>query len=143
MGSYASFRNRFVSWRVVVAGALLVVLAACSGPAAQGELHGNWEGSWTSDNEGTGSVSAEFTHLGGALSGTVTIGGSPCLVTGTITGEVTGANVAFGAAGPNDEIQFEATLTDDAMQGTYAVESGACAGDTGVFELQKLGLASL
>lgn len=143
MASFASSQYRFVSWRSAFAAALVLVLAACSAPAAEGKLHGIWQGIWTSDNNGTGLVTTEFTHLGGRLSGTVTISGSPCLETGSITGTVTGANVAFGAVGIDGEIQFEAMLVGDDMEGTYSVESGECVGDTGVFELHKLGLAGL
>lgn len=124
---------------VTLAVALAFALAACGGgPTVEADLAGSWTGTWVSDNDATGGVSAVFTQTGGVLSGTVNITGSPCISNGRIEGSVTGTNVAFGAVSGQDTINFTSQLGDDTMVGTYAVPSGACAGDTGNFELNRV-----
>lgn len=130
------------SWiQVTAVGAALLVLAACGAapPAERGEAHGSWEGTWTSTllREG-GDVNAQFIHSGVTLTGSVSITGSPCLVTGTVDGTVDGADVAFGAVSGSHGIRFTAQLGQDTMSGTYSVSAGACAGDSGTFELSRL-----
>ena len=118
---------------------LVLVLAACGGPAPQtADVAGQWAGTWTSDEiEAGGSLEATFAQTGNEISGTVTIDGSPCLATGTITGSVSSSNVTFGAVSGPDGIEFSGTVGATSMNGTYSVESGLCAGDTGTFTAER------
>jgi hypothetical protein len=125
---------------IVSAGlALALVLSACSGqPAAPAaSINGPWSGTWTSSRGGGGSVQTTFTQDGSEISGSVSVGGSPCLSTGTLSGTITSSNVSFGAVSGSHGIQFTATVGTDAMSGTYIVSSGLCAGDAGTFSLVR------
>lgn len=126
--------------RAAVVAAAVLVLAACSSaaPTERGEVHGGWQGTWTSSLGVGGAVNAQFVHEGGTLTGVVSITNSPCLVNGTVNGSVTGDNVAFGAVSGGHGIQFTARLGDATMTGSYSVSAGDCAGDTGTFQLTKL-----
>ena len=136
--------RRFRALRLaLLAGALTLGLAACgqsSGPTgAQGEMHGAWQGTWRSSVLGRGgAANASFSHIGGNLTGTVTISGSPCLVTGAVTGSVNGDNVTFGAVSGSHGIRFTAVLGTAALTGNYNVNAGQCQGDFGTFTLTKV-----
>ena len=137
----ALFRASLVESRVVaVVIALVLALAACASQEATPAevLEGAWEGTWTSVNGPTGTVEVEFERAGNTLSGTITIGGTPCLSQGTITGTVDGNNVAFGSVNAPDSIDFTAQLAAKNLTGTYSVGMGACAGDSGAFALDKV-----
>ena len=117
---------------------LMLALAACSSPAVpEIEVAGEWVGTWESSGGPSGSVEATFTQVDGELSGTVNIGGTPCLSTGTLSGSVSSTNVTFGAVSGSDDIEFTGTVGATVMDGTYAVSSGECAGDSGTFTITR------
>ncbi len=127
------------SLSAVCAALLLTLLAACgtSQPEPTLDLSGTWSGSWASGEVG-GSVSATFTQNGASLTGTVTVGDSPCITEGSITGSVTGAGVTFGSVAGATTITFVSTeVTEDVMNGTWSTEGGACAGGTGTFSISR------
>lgn len=126
--------------RVGAFALLAVVLAACASSQPPAELDGSWRGTWSSSSDrGGGMVSATFTRSETAITGRVTIGGSPCLTSGNITGEVTGSSVTFGAVQGSDRVNFTGRITGGTLSGTYSVPTSfsICSGDTGTFTVEK------
>jgi hypothetical protein len=81
-----------------------------------------------------------ISQSGTSLSGTATVTGSPCFTSGSISGSVSGNNVAFGVLfGGGQQANFSAAVGSGgtSMSGTYSVSGGACSGDTGSFNLTK------
>lgn len=56
---------------------------------------------------------------------------------GTINGTISGSSVTLTAVSGIDDLKIEGTVLNDAISGTYAVTSGACAGDSGTFTLSR------
>ena len=99
---------------------------------------GNWSGTWsssiTSDN---GTATVELLQNGTNITGTMSMTGSPCMSTGSITGTVSGSSVSFTAISGNDDIQVNGTVFNDTVTGNYSITTGLCAGDSGIFSLNK------
>ena len=103
-------------------------------------LTGYWGGTWDSSNGiNGGNLSATLTESGSSLSGTVSITGSPCILSGSVSGTVVGNTVTLGSVSGSDQISFSGTCTGTSIGGTYNVTTGACAGDSGTFSLSKSG----
>ena len=101
---------------------------------------GTWSGTWASSRGSGGTVQAVISQSGTSLSGTATVTGSPCFTSGSISGSVSGNNVAFGVLfGGGQQANFSAAVGSGgtSMSGTYSVSGGACSGDTGSFNLTK------
>ena len=130
---------RIRSIRALCAALLLTLLAACG--TTQGDplldLSGDWSGSWVSGSVG-GDVSATFTQTGGTLTGTVTVGDSPCITEGAITGTVTSSGVTFGSVSGATSITFVSTeVSEESMSGTWTTDGGACTGGSGTFTISR------
>lgn len=126
--------------KMLVPAALVLVLAlaACGSPVApKVEIAGQWAGTWSSTSGAGGSVEATFAQVDDEISGTVIIGDTPCLSTGTLSGSVSSTNVTFGAVSGADEIEFTGTVGATVIDGTYTVASGVCVGDSGSFTINR------
>lgn len=102
------------------------------------DISGNWNGTWaTSIGTNSGIISTSITHSGTSFSGTINISGSPCISSGTFSGTASGGFFSASVVSGQNAITFEGTYTATLISGTYSVPSGACAGDSGTFSLQK------
>lgn len=98
-----------------------------------------WNGIWVSNSVvASGTVSMTITRSDTAFSGSITMSGSSCFVTSTITGwTVTGNTVSWSSP----EIgNFTGTVSGASISGTYSVPptttaASACFGDSGVFSV--------
>ncbi|MBI5192008.1 MAG: hypothetical protein HZA08_01045 [Nitrospirae bacterium] len=101
---------------------------------------GNWSGSWNSENGiNGGTVSLSLSQNGSDISGTITMGGSPCFSVGNISGSVSGNNISSGAVFTGSlRVDFDGTAVGNDMNGSYAViKGGACTGDSGTWMVSK------
>lgn len=103
------------------------------------DMSGNWSGSWISGNGiDRGNMSMFLMQNGSNLSGTVIINGSPCFSAGNISGIVSRNNMASAILSGNLRIDFNGTLVENNMNGSYAVINGdACTGDYGTWMVSK------
>jgi len=97
-----------------------------------------WSGTWASSKiVSSGTISITIAQSGTTFSGGITLSGSPCFSTATVTGwTVAGATVNWSSP----EIgNFAGTISGASISGTYSVTStGACFGDTGIFSVTSL-----
>ncbi len=100
-------------------------------------ITGNWSGSWVSSSVGGGSLLVNITQSGSSFSATVSMSGSPCLSSGSLSGTITGNNIVGAIVSGGNTINFTLTFTSTSVSGTYSVTAGACAGDTGTISLNK------
>lgn len=130
----------------LILGAVIaaLMLAACSSAPQQSiNLTDEWFGEWTSVTELTGLLNVTFTQTGNQLNGDVDVDGTFCFDTGTITGTVSGNDITFGLADGLSDVEYtgafkkDTATGDDTIEGNYAVTTGTCAGDTGVFVLYR------
>ena len=130
--------------------ALVLLLAVGCGDSASGppgestpgptvDVTGTWSGTWLSSHGMGGAMSCALTQTGGHVSGTITIGGSPCFSAGNISGTVSANNLDTGALfGGNIEVDFAGTVVGNDMSGSYTtVQAGACTGDTGTWQASR------
>lgn len=106
---------------------------------------GTWQGAWGSvpSPNSYGPLSATLTQTGSAVTGTVTLTFSPCFTTGTLSGTISGNTISLtGTFPPQQQVLFSgttsSTATEAQINGAYAVSSGLCAGDYGIFTVTKL-----
>jgi len=94
-------------------------------------LSGDWVGTW-SDSSGTdsGNISLSLIQNNTSVTGNVSITGSECISTGTLSGTVSGNTLVSNIVTGSDTASFNANCTDTSMNGTLEVTSGPCAGDT-------------
>lgn len=107
-------------------------------PAAL-DLSGTWNGTWqdTSPDTATGSFTLTWKQSGPSLSGTITINNSSCVSTGTISGNISGAKITFGAVKSQDSVSFNGTISGgDKIMGTY-VTGSSCHNATGTWAAMK------
>ena len=104
------------------------------------DLTGTWTGNWSSSVEWAGgALYVELQQNGSALTGSIDVTNSPCLARGAVSGTVSGDDATFGAVQGADTIVFSASIANaSSMGGTYAVTTGECAGDAGVFSLTRV-----
>jgi hypothetical protein len=123
---------------------VLAALAAAPGCTSGGgaddvfDLTGLWGGHWEMLGQ-SGGLSVTLVQTGDSLSGAITIQGSPCMATATVTGTVSGETVTIGTvSGGANRYDYAGTIRSggDEMSGTWA-GFGPCAGGTaGTFELK-------
>ncbi|HRQ09930.1 MAG: hypothetical protein WC972_00450 [Trueperaceae bacterium] len=145
-------RPRLRALPMALAALLLpvVLLAGCATAAPKGppkgppsgpptvDVTGTWTGTWDSTTDGDGGVVADLQQSGSSLGGTVTITGSVCIHSGTVTGTISGSQVTFGVVNAGDTVQYSASnVTANQMTGTYEVTTGLCKGDEGTFDISK------
>jgi hypothetical protein len=115
---------------------LVCGLSACgSSTEPTGVLEGTWTGNWVSRSGPGGTVSANISHTGNTLAGTVTFGGSPCFTAGPLQGTMNGTTAAtfVASVGGGQQVSFDATVAGSRMSGTYSVSGGPCGGDSGTW----------
>jgi tetratricopeptide (TPR) repeat protein len=139
----------------VVAGAAAVGgVAAAAGssggdestppPPAPLDLTGAWVGTWNDPTSGdSGSISLNLTQTDTSVTGTVSVTGSDCISTGTITGTVSGSTLNSEIVSGDFTASYNATCTSTSMNGTYGVTSGECDGDVGNFSTNLTGSATI
>ena len=94
-----------------------------------------WNGTWVSSKViANGTMSLTVTQSGTAFTGSITMNGSSCFSTSSITGwTVSGNSVNWSAPAIGN---FTGTISGGSISGTYSVTAaGACFGDTGIFSV--------
>jgi TolB-like protein len=133
---------------VVAAGA--VALAAGGGsssdppaPApAPASIAGDWTGTWSApDNKGD--IALNLTQNQQAVSGAMSISGTSCASSGTVSGSVSGDRVTLEFASGPATARFEGTYTRPTMNGTLRFVSGDCNGQEGNAAFQLLSSADV
>jgi len=102
------------------------------GQSSELSLTGDWAGIW-SDSSGTesGNISLSLIQTNTSVTGNVSITGSKCISTGTLSGTVAGNALESVIQTGKDTASFNANCTSTSMNGTMEVTSGPCTGDTG------------
>jgi hypothetical protein len=124
---------------LIVPIAFFTFLSGCGkeseNPYASPNVAQTWNGIWVSSKViSSGTLSMTITQSDTAFSGSITMSGSPCFTTATVTGwTVVGNAVSWSSP----EIgNFSGTISGASISGTYSVTAaGACFGDTGVFSI--------
>jgi Concanavalin A-like lectin/glucanases superfamily len=131
----------------MVRGFLLAVvgcfgLAACSGGGGSSQsaqvlnLGGFWQTSTVSALGYDSFLLGNLTQTGNEISGTLTIFGSPCASSGTLTGNISGSTVTMSLTEGLQSVSLTGTATSDgnSITGSYQTPSGGCTnGDSGTF----------
>lgn len=107
----------------------------------QSGLTGNWQGVWGSIVVPTafGKITASFVQTGTSLTGYVQLD-SVCFPGGPLSGTITGTHLSAAITISGIELaSVSATVdsTGNTITGAYGVLSGACAGDLGIFSLNR------
>jgi hypothetical protein len=104
--------------------------SSSEGPAVDLGISGKWSGSWanTTSNDATGTFTIEWVQSGSSLDGTISIKGTPCLDGGSISGEVHGATIEFGAVKGQVLVEYTGKIDGDSMSGTYETDCGNAEG---------------
>jgi hypothetical protein len=121
---------------VVAGGAAAINPGGDDGNNGNDELNltGIWIGTWTDSIENSGDLTLTLTQTGTSVTGTVTINGSPCISTGTVSGDITGSDVALVIVSGVDIVTYNATCTSTLMyNGTLEFTAGDCDDVTGDF----------
>lgn len=113
-----------------------------AGPSAPASIAGTWNGTWASDQYVglTGGFTLNFVQRGSSLSGTITINGSKCISGATISGQLSGNKISFGAVKGAETVAYEGTWSGAAMGGTWAVtqaSGGECTMDSGSWQAAR------
>lgn len=113
-----------------------------AGPSAPASITGTWNGVWSSDQYAglTGGFSLTFVQRGSSLSGTIVISGSSCISGATISGQLSGSRITFGAVKGAETVAYEGTWSGTAMSGTWAVtqaSGGECTMDSGSWQASR------
>jgi hypothetical protein len=118
--------------------------------AGGADFSGKWEGTWESNDVGSGSLSATIIQTGSSLSGTLSITGTDCPGTpnfydlplsGSVSGDV--AEFQANATCPFDdsfnELRYtNGQLSGNNMQGDYNVDSDGEPYDEGTFSFDRV-----
>ena len=136
---------RFSWFKIMLATMAVAFTVGCGGGGggsseSEINLSGSWKGRWesTADKKYDGNIEANIIHSGSSVNGNAVITDSPCLKSGNISGTTEkGNNISFGVFSGGNTIVFTATYTANTINGTYVVTAGNCAGDVGIFSLEK------
>lgn len=103
--------------------------SATTSPTATG-LTGAWPGEWqnTTPDASRGTFRIQWTQSGSALSGTITITGTPCLTGGSINGSLSGSALNFGVVTGQSQVSYTGTVSGNTMSGTYTTSCGNAQG---------------
>ncbi len=112
--------------------------AAPSASPASGGVAGSWNGTWhdKTPDQAAGSFVVTLAQNGTALTGSITVKGTPCLSAGTVTGTVNGTAISFGAVSGRIQISYSGSISGTTMKGTYTA-SAQCSDATGTWEATK------
>lgn len=102
-------------------------------------VSGNWSGLWKSGiGIGGSNLSMNLIQKGSYLNGTILIEGSSCFSAGNIYGTVSGNNIACTIFSGDLRIDFNGTLVENNMNGSYVViNGGVCTGDSGSWKVSR------
>ena len=138
MGTCRSLRAR-----VFLALVACVGLTACGAGGGAGSnsgqtvnLAGFWQASTVSGLGFDTSLSGTIAQNGEQLSGTMNITGSPCAISGTLSGTISGSRVSLSLSEGQQSVSLSGTASADgsSISGTYQGQSGGClSGDSGTF----------
>jgi hypothetical protein len=100
-------------------------------------LTGTWTGTWQDHTPDTlsGTFTVTWVQKGNAVSGTITVGGTGCITTGTVTGVLSGNTITFGAVQGFRTINYNGTVGKGTMSGTYSAPK--CGEAQGVWTATK------
>ncbi len=109
--------------------------------SAQVDLTGRWRGSWRSSFIGGGSLDVTLTQSGTTVTGTVTVGGSDLISSGTVRGTISGSTVTLGSVFASGiTVDYRADIVgNSALRGTYVLRVSGFATDNGTFSLDRTG----
>lgn len=111
--------------------------AVSSTESGSGGIDGRWNGTWTSTTSGgaSGGFHIDFTQSGNQLTGAISIAGTPCITTGTITGSLSGNTISFGAVKGSQTIAYSGSVSGSSMSGDYTAPQ--CGNDKGTWTASK------
>jgi hypothetical protein len=94
---------------------------------------GNWNGTWISTNgKDGGSANLTLIQKDFNLTGLFSIKDSPCLKSGSITGEIFGSKLLMNIASGSHKIEFSANdISSKVISGSYITTNGKCKGSKG------------
>ena len=137
----------------VMLAALVLALVSCSGGSGGSagggqpplDVSGQWNGAWTSTNSGnSGPLEVFVTQSGSALSGELTVHGSPCAdeISAVMHGTVSGTHVHFQVSFPDMGISIDGEVNldpaGDSIYGAYLMQTnGSCGGDVGTAVVER------
>ena len=105
---------------------------------------GNWQGTWTSYNSGSGSLTAMIVQAGAGLSGTLDVASTDCGnlsrigLTGTASGDIASFQASANCADSYNELRFtNAAISGNTMAGYYEIYSDGDFWDSGYFTLAR------
>lgn len=124
---------------------LCLGLPACGGGHTVGggttlNLAGNWQATTRSNFGFSTFLAGTLSQSGNQISGTLTISGSPCAVSGALAGTVSGTsvNLSLNEGGQSVTIAATASADGNSMTGTYQAPLGGCTnGDSGTFSATR------
>lgn len=106
------------------------------------DLNGDWVGTWSASGGTTGTISLSLTQTDRSVTGTTTVEGPDCTLTGNISGSVDGTSFQANITGTGSA-SFGATCTSTSMNGTLDITSGECAGNSGMVSTSITGSATV
>lgn len=110
---------------------------AASPTTAASVLDGTWTGTWkASASADNGTVRIQWKQTGAQLAGTIVVTNTPCVTNGTITGQVNGNAITFGAVQSATTIAYTGTLSGSTITGTYKADA-SCGNATGSWSATK------
>src|ERR1700690_2235348 len=120
--------------RSLMVGLLGALLAGCGGGGGSSpsatvlNLAGNWQASTSSKLGYNTFLSGTLTQTGNQISGNMSISGSPCALSGMLSGTVSGLGVALSLLEGSQSVSLTGTAAPDgnSMTGTYQAPSGGC-----------------
>jgi hypothetical protein len=100
-------------------------------------IDGSWSGTWASTSGGeTGAIELVWAVSGSALTGTITLEGTPCLVGGVVSGTASGSSVRFLTSQPEVQIRYRGRVGDSEIRGSY---QSSCGDPTGTWSVTRSG----
>jgi len=128
-----------IMWCVTLLFAVCALGCGGSSSNSQINIAGNW--SFSSQSSlvvvtGSGTIQQN----GNALSGQVTLNGTPCATSATLTGTISGNTVNFQLQEGSQAVSFTGTVTANGtgISGTYTAPIGGCTnGDSGNWAATK------
>ena len=109
--------------------------------AAVINLAGNWQASTVSKLGYNTSLAGTLAQTGNQISGTMSISGSPCATSGSLTGTVTGLDLSLSLTEGVQSVSLSGTASADgnSISGTYQAPTGGCTnGDSGTFTATRI-----
>ena len=128
--------------RSVSAAAVVALLASCGGDdeaqcGAIADVKGSWSGSWNGASGAHGAAVLVLTQSDSALTGTITLSGTSCVLMGPVDGSVCNQGVSLTAMSMGNTVGVSLTLSGTTLTGRYDVVGGQCVGDVATLTLTR------